>query len=451
MSRQRATRALPRTARAVAATVVARVVKDRAYAAACLDAELERAAQLDDRDKRFATELVYGVLRCTGFLENRAARLTPRGLKSLDPTTRAHILVAAYQLLILERVPSFAAVSEAVQLILMSRGERLANFANAVLRKLSEEVRSSGPVALCDAILGSVSPWLVDQIAAALGSPEQAHAFLTAGPWPPPTCIRLRKGQDRESWCRRLLQDAPRAHIEKGTISPWCVMLSGAGPVSKLPGHGTAWVVQEQGAQVVGLLTDVRPGHHVLDACAGRGNKTLLLAELAGASGRVDAADRHRAKLSVLEQCVHEAGEVVGRTFAVDWSTGTGNVPDDYDRVLVDAPCSGTGTIRRRPELLQRNFEHEIGELRQLQTEILVRAASRCRPGGKIVYAVCSVLKQEAEDVVSRACQQCPQLKPVPFDVAGLPVPVAESCDLRLVPHRHGTDGYYVASLAREH
>jgi 16S rRNA (cytosine967-C5)-methyltransferase len=437
------------TARWVAGRVLERVLRDQAFAAAALDAELERAVQLSPRDRRLATELVYGSLRVRGLLEQRLARFAPRGLGSVEPATRAHLLVAGYQLLVLEKIPVFAAVSEAVDAVRAVRGEGLARFANALLRKLAADVDKNGRVALADAVVGSMDPWLLERFAVSLGSQQQATAYAAAGPFPPPACIRLRAGEVREQWLQQLREKCPDAQLEPGSASPYCITLQGAGAVQRLPGHGQSWLVQEEGSQVVGLALGTRPGERVLDACAGRGNKTTLLVELAQ-QGQVVAADLYEAKLRTLRAQVEAFGGRLAGAHAVDWAAGHGEVPEGFDRVLVDAPCSGTGTIRRRPDLLGRDLKGALPGLQQLQVAILARAASRCRPGGRVVYSVCSVLREEAEEVVERVLEQSRWLRPAPFEAPELGALVGEGSQVRLLPQVHGTDGYFIASLRRE-
>jgi 16S rRNA (cytosine967-C5)-methyltransferase len=436
------------TARSVAATVIERVLRDQAFASAALDAELDRAVQLEARDKRLATALVYGALRTWPELERMLGKHAPRGLDRVDRATRSHLLVAAYQLAILEKIPAFAAVSEAVDSVRAQRGEGMARFVNALLRKLAAEVDSGGRIPLSDAVSRSVQPWLMARLCAALGSKEQAASYVAAGPWPPPSCIRLRRGEAREAWVTRLTDAAPGARIEPGRISPLCITLQGAGELSRLPGHATHWSVQEEGSQVVGLALGAQPGERVLDACAGRGNKTTLLAE-AVQGGEVDAADLYDTKLVTLQRQLEALGARAAKAYAVDWSVGTGEVPEGYDRVLIDAPCSGTGTIRRRPDLLMKDLKGALPGLQQLQRAILARAASRVRPGGTLVYAVCSVLREEAEDVVEHVLATCPWLQAAPMQEPMVRTVAREEASMRLLPHEHGTDGYFIASLRR--
>jgi 16S rRNA (cytosine967-C5)-methyltransferase len=199
---------------------------------------------------------------------------------------------------------------------------------------------------------------------------------------------------------------------------------------------------------VIAMSLGAREGEAVLDACAGRGIKTGLLARAVGGTGAVDAADLHPAKLERLVAELERIGVKPRTTFAVDWAAGSGGATGPYDRVLVDAPCSGTGTLRRRPELLLRRVAADLPALAALQRSILARVAPLVRPGGRLVYAVCSVLREEAEEVVAEAHEL--GLTPAPFDaaIASQVAPAGSTC-FRLLPHEHGTDGYFVASFVR--
>jgi 16S rRNA (cytosine967-C5)-methyltransferase len=437
------------TARSVAAHVLLRVDRDQAFASAALDAELDRAVQLSAADRRLATELVYGVLRCEGYLDERISRHARKGVARLDPEVRVHLRIAVYQVVILERIPAFAAVSAGVDLVRDAKGPHVARFANAVLRKIASEVEAGGRTDTAEAVRASMNPRLVKRVAAALGSVQDAEAMLTAGPFPPPLSLRIHAGQDVDVWFDRLSAAVSGARLLRGKVSPRCILLTGAGRPDDLPGFEQAWSVQEEGSQLLGAALGAQPGERVLDACAGRGNKTLLIAERVGPTGSVDAADLHESKLSRLTARAHALGLPVNQTFAVDWTVGTGEVPDAYDRVLVDAPCSGIGTMRRRPEVLHRDIDTTLTSLHELQRGILAHAATRCRPGGRLIYAVCSVLREEAEDVIAASLAQGMPLEPAPFDKADEVPLLRDKTSLRLLPHVHGTDGYFVASFRR--
>jgi 16S rRNA (cytosine967-C5)-methyltransferase len=430
----RSTKRAPATGRTIAARVLERVDRDDAFAAAALDAELARHPQLDARERGFATELVYGVLRTRDALLRELERFAPRGLPRADSVAIAHMLVAAHQLLTLERVPAFAAVDAAVGAITEARGPGLAGFANAVLRKLAA---SGKRLDATSARRESTAAWLVERLEQAVGA-EEASALIGSSETPP-LALRL-------VGTRALPESLGEA--KPGKVSPLSRLLRRAGDPRLLEGFDEgAFVVQEEGAQLVALAVGARAAERVLDACAGRGQKASLLAERVGAEGSIWAADVHPAKLRALEQEFRRLSLPPPRTAAVDWSLGSGDVPGGFDRVLVDAPCTGVGTLRRRPEIAQRLKPDDPTRLGVLASEILLGAGSRARPGGRVIFAVCSVLPEECEAVVARVRSL---LEPAPFDapeLAGIVAP--DMTSFRLLPRRHGTDGYFVASFVR--
>jgi 16S rRNA (cytosine967-C5)-methyltransferase len=389
--------------------------------------------QLDGRDRALATELVYGTLRLLPWLEERVGRFTTRGLSSVEPLVRAHLVVAAYQILALTRIPAFAAVNEAVNAVRTFRGAKVAGFANAVLRKIAALPKPTEEE-LAAAAFAAIDPELRAAVVRAIGD-EEAHALFGRSDVPP-LGIRVENEADRDRWLARLREARPTASFEPGRVSPQAILARGAGKILDLPGYAEgAWTPQEEGSQVIARAVGAKPGDIVLDACAGRGNKTGLLSRAVGPTGAVDAADLHPKKLERLVRELERIAQRPRQTFAVDWSRGTGDGKGPYDRILIDAPCSGTGTIRRRPELGLRRQGGDLAGLAEMQQQILERAASLVKPGGRIVYAVCSILREEAEDVVNAVCTKS-RLAP-------------DGDSFRLLPSRDGTDGYFVAPLVR--
>jgi 16S rRNA (cytosine967-C5)-methyltransferase len=435
-------------ARDIAAKVLVRVERDGAFAAAALEAELEAAVQTDPRDRALATELAYGTLRTLPWLLTRIDRYAPRGTGRLDARVRAQLTLAAYQLYF-TRVPAFAAVHEAVARVRAERGEKLAAFTNAVLRKVARDAAAPTAPDRQEAIVASTPAWLVGSLERALTA-EGARAFLASGAEPPPVVLRVERAGEREEWLAKLRAHAPAATFEAGPASPRAILVRGAGRPQDLPGWAAgAWTVQEEGSQLVALAPGARPGETVLDACAGRGNKTSVLARAVQPGGAVDACD---ASPSKLDRLVHELGRLglaPRDTYAVDWTVGSGEVTGTYDRVLVDAPCSGIGTLRRRPDILRRREPTDVAALAHTQIAIASRAAAHVRPGGAFVYAVCSVLREEAEDVVDALLHLRPELTPAPFDSPELHALGEISAAIRLLPQLHGTDGYFVAMFRR--
>jgi 16S rRNA (cytosine967-C5)-methyltransferase len=445
------------SARDLAARVLARVDKDDAFAAAALEAELDRSAQLTPRDRGLATELVYGSLRVLPWLEQRLAPFVPRGVAKLDAYVRACLVVATYQLFF-TRVPAFAAVSEAVDAVRGARGPRVGAFANAVLRKVAARAAEMGDAERDEAVIAATPAWLRSSLERSLG-PDETDAFLRSAKEPPAVVLRVEQERDRDGWVERLRAAAPQATFEAGRLSPHAILVRGAGKPQALPGFDEgAWSVQEEGSQIAALALGARAGERILDACAGRGNKTGILARAVGDSGAVDACDSSPAKLQRLATELGRLGLGAHATFGVDWTAGSGDVPFGYDRVLVDAPCSGTGTLRRRPEIARRKSSglgvgpEGVAALARAQLAIASRAADHVRPGGVLLYVVCSVLREEGGDVVDALLTTRADLRPLPFGAEDsvFVARLAEgAATFSLLPHRHGTDGYFIARLGR--
>jgi 16S rRNA (cytosine967-C5)-methyltransferase len=287
------------------------------------------------------------------------------------------------------------------------------------------------------AVLESAPLWLRERITNSLWAAEMAALLGADARGGPAIALRLVKEPDPE-----LLEQS-----EPGRASSRARLLKGQGDPRALPGYRDGkFVVQEEGAQLIALSLGARPGERILDACAGRGQKTSLLAEQIGGA-TLHAADCHPAKLGRLRDEFRRLGLAEPQVSAVDWTVGPGGVPGGFDRVLVDAPCTGVGTVRRRPELLGRLEPHDPSRLGALSLSVLRGAASRARSGGRVVFAVCSVFEEECEAVMAEVADL---LEPAPIDVPEVDALVGRGATFgRLLPGRHGTDGYFIASFVR--
>lgn len=434
-----------KTARGVAFRVLARVAEDAAFASASLDAELARS-RLDERDARLASAIVYGTLRELADVDRIIASKLHRGGK-LDSAARAALRASVFQLGALDRQPAHAVVDEAVRWVRDERGEKVSGFVNAVLRKIVADGEKMAP-------RGIELPAAVEAMLLRSLGTERLARTRAAFAAPPPIDLRVIDGGDRAVLVETLRRARPRAEVGPARYSPLGVRTRRVGDPRSLPGYLEGrFVVQEQGSQLVGLLLGARPGDAVLDACAGRGGKTTLLAERVGPGGRVVATDVHEARLEQIAGTFTRLGLTTPlETRAVDFTVGTGGLGAEFDRVLVDAPCSGLGTLHRRPEIALRVTAESIAELATTQRLVLERAARCLKPGGVLVFAVCSVLDEESRDVVAGAT--LPELRPLPFEVGetfGIP-PDADG-SLRLGPFLDdvdgGTDGYRVMRFVR--
>jgi 16S rRNA (cytosine967-C5)-methyltransferase len=454
-------------ARKLAHTVLMRVWSDDAFASRALDAELARVTKsggdaqsggLARSEAGLATALVYGVLRTTRTLDQHLLRHSDGGRLVRTLETLVAMRIGAFSLLFFDHVPAYAAVETAVELI--PQPETRA-YVNAVLRALANTLARTARPQLGTAIQESVPPHLMGALRKSLGR-AGARAIVQEAANTPKLSLALRDSSSREAVSIALraafLANAQEgADVVDGTVSPFALNLSRGGDLRALPGWQTDWIAQEEGAQLVALATDAKAGERILDACAGRGTKSWLLRAMVGATGQVDVAERYPRKLE--EMAAGPIDAMVNERFSVDWTVGAGAVPQAaYDCVLVDSPCTGTGTLRRRPEIMLR-WEHEgvpdwqapTVALAELQWQVLRQAACASKADGRLVYAVCSVLQEEGEAIVKRLVAEgdahgrswrletmtSPSVRALFGDVA----------TLRLLPHVHGTDGYFVAML----
>lgn len=404
-------------ARRAAIRALERVAEEGAYAAAALDAEIGRG-RLDLRDAALATEIVYGTLRVLPALDARIAERLRRPGR-LDRVLRAALRAGAYQLAHLGRVPAHAAVSGSVDWVRERRGVKLAGVANAVLRRLAE-ARPASPAPPTAQV---VPQWLAETLEASVGA-ERARAFLVARRLPPATGLRVAATADPAATLARLREVRPDAEVRPGDLAPRAILVRGAGDPRRLPGYARgALTVQEEGAQLVGLAVGAGPGERILDACAGRGGKTAQLVEAVGEVGAVVATDPHEAKLERLAEELRRLRlPPVEDARPVDLTVGAGGLPEGtFDAVLVDAPCTGLGTVHRRPELLLRVGPGDPERLAALQGAILGTAWRLVRPGGRLVYAVCSPTRAEGADVADAFEAAHPDARRVPAGVPAAP------------------------------
>ncbi|HLB62516.1 MAG TPA: transcription antitermination factor NusB [Actinomycetota bacterium] len=416
-------------ARAVALRVVRRVVEERAYSNLTLSSELRRSA-LAVADRALAAELAYGtlrrMLRLDSAIESRAGRPVAR----MTPGALAALRLGAYQLLF-TRIPAHAAVGETVGLV----AGRERGFVNGVLRAIAADPPSppegDDPAAI--AARTGVAPWAVEELARLLGREGERAAEALAER--APLALRAVGGaSDRLETALRGSGLEPR----RGAIVPETVLVD-AGAPDQLPGFREGWfaVQDEASAFVSGAVSSLR-GDRVLDACAGPGGKAAHLAELAGGVVAGDVSPK-RAGLVV------RAAERLGvRALVLVQDARRPALEAVFDRVLVDAPCSGVGAARRRPELLWRPLEEEVSRLAELQLEIVAAASELLVPGGRLIYSVCTFPREETDGVCERLLEARPYLEP--SDVRG---PDGPAPRVRLWPHRHGTDAMFVAAFVR--
>jgi 16S rRNA (cytosine967-C5)-methyltransferase len=430
-------------ARRAAAEIVDAVLRRRRPLDEAIEEVLARPAvgQLDERDRALVRMLVTTLLRRLGVLRRLLGDLAARGLPTEAPRVEAALLVGAAQILWLD-VPDHAAVDLSVRLVREDRrAERYAGLTNALLRRLARE--GADRLAALDALALDTPDWLMARWSRHYGA-DTARAIAAAHAGEPPLDLSVKS--DAPGWAERLGGTPVLGHS---------VRLAAHGPLARLAGfeEGAWWVQDAAAALPARLLGDVA-GRRVADLCAAPGGKT---AQLAAAGARVTAVDRSEARLIRLKENLSRLrleADLVAADATV-WSA------EPFDAVLLDAPCSSTGTIRRHPDIPWAKSEADIAALALLQARLLDRAAALVRPGGRLVYCTCSLEPEEGEWQTARLLERNPSLRRAPIaasELAGHGEFLTPAGDLRTLPchlpdadaRRAGLDGFYAARLIRE-
>ncbi len=377
-------------------------------------------SRIDERDRALASEIVLGCLRWRGALDALIAQASSKKLGSLDSEVLTALRMGCYQLRFLDRVPPHAALSESVELVKQAGKRSAAGFVNAVLRKLP-----AGPAAAQTAAQAHPD-WLVERWKRHFGG-QTAEALLQANVTPPATYLRLNARFPAEETLRRLAEDGIET---EPTELPWCRKLQRGKPETAASYREGRIRIQDLGSQMVVPLLDLRPEHRFLDLCAAPGNKTSQALEQRGASGGAVAADLHPRRLATLRRLVTMPASLVALDAQLPLPFRC-----EFDRILVDAPCSGTGTLARNPEIKWRLRPDDLPELARKQSRILEQALGALAPAGVLVYSTCSLEPEENAAVVGQV-------------LAGRTNFRAEAY-LDRVPGRDPGDGFYACKIVR--
>jgi 16S rRNA (cytosine967-C5)-methyltransferase len=387
---------MPSPARLMAFEVLVSVEREAAYANAALEAAIGARPHADPRDVALASELSYGTLRRQLAVDAAIERAAERAPDRLEPPVRVLLRLGAYQLIYLDRVPARAAVHESVEMAKDAGLSRAAGFVNAVLRRISREPTvplPSDPIARI-AVEESHPAWLVRRWVARLGM-EGARALCRANNEPAALCLRTNFTRTTRAALVDALSEVRRGEVEIGAFAPTAVTVRAAGSPAAWPGYAEGlFQVQDEAAQLVGLLAAPRAG--ALDVCAAPGGKACHLGELSAASGRIVVA--LDLSWNKLRRVVAEAARLRltnVHCLAADARSVLPLVPGSQDCVLVDAPCSGLGTLRRHPELRYRRREEDLQRLSVLQWQLLNTARESVASGGTLTYSVCSAEPEE--------------------------------------------------------
>jgi len=458
-------------ARTIALEVLRRVEAEGAYASDVLHAELGSRVTLENA--ALATEVTFGVLRWRRLLDFLLDRQLKKPIARLDLPVALALRIGLYQLRFLERVPTRAAVNESVELVKRARKSSAASLVNAVLRRASAEnpeahatteanpierlIPADLPLADRLGILHSHPTWLVERWLKNLGEADTVARLEADNRTPNLSCALLDPLQRDEVFAA--IKSAG-LRIEPPQLLKSAFAASGGSPARTKPFRRGLISIQDEASQTIPLLLGVESGEAVLDLCAAPGGKTPPLVRAAGSRGMVVATDRHAHRLRAMrnhfERLNLEGVQIVELDATHDFPFGR-----LFDRILVDAPCSGTGTLARHPEIRWRLSQEQLSEFHILQVRILASAIQQLAPGGRLVYSTCSMEPEENEDVVSEVLKSAPTIKRAPQNevtkslephlVPGLDAQnlVDANSQVRTSPATQRTDGFFAAVLIK--
>jgi len=411
--------------------ILLNIFEDKAYSDIALNTALQES-KLDDRDKSLVTNLVYGVVQNLAYLDYQIQESSNIKLKKISSVILNILRLSIYQLHFLDKIPESAAVNEGVKLAKKFSHAKTAGFVNAILRNVIRKGKvlpSKENIEKYFSVLYSYPIWMVNMWIKEFGQ-EECERLLTAGNQKPPLTVRVNTYKTTVDNVKTLLN--AEDGIVQGSLN-----VNERGSVTDLSGFREGlFTVQDAASQMAVIALSPKEGEKVLDVCAAPGGKTTHIAELMKNSGSVIAWDIHPHKINLIKNTAYRLGLTNIETYTHDAKNPKLELENKMDRVLVDAPCSGLGIIRKKPDIKWLRMEKDIKELCEEQLKILLSASTHLKKGGTLVYSTCTICKAENEGVVNEFLKQRTYFK--------------LACDPKtLYPHIDNTDGFFICTLKR--
>ncbi len=415
-----------------------------------------RASLTDERDRSLATEIAIGTLRWQSAFDHVIASYARRPVDRLDFEILQILRLTIFQLLYLDRVPASAAVNDAVDLAKKAGKRSAAPLVNAVLRRTSRERShlplppraSAGPDAAIDylAITLSHPRWLAARWFSRYG-------FASAEGWcrfdnePGPLTLRANRLRNTREQLAAALA-AVGVATEEARFAPDALLVTRGNPLLTPLATEGLFTVQDEASQLVAIAVAAAAGERVLDACAAPGGKTTAMAADMGDRGVIVAADVRPKRLRLLTEAIRAAG---ARSVRVIQANAAHPLPfgEVFDAVLIDAPCSGLGTLRRDPDIKWRRAEAELAPMADLQLRILTAASAVAKPGGRVIYSTCSSEPEENDQVIKTFLSRTSGFADVPLQLPCAPELIDDEGRVRTLPFRHGLEAFFAAQLLK--
>ncbi len=439
------------SARQLALLALQAINQKGAYTDVALD-RLLHSSRLESRDRALTAELVYGIVRRQRSLDTIIDQLAKKKAHQQPPVLRIILHLGLYQLRYLDQIPAAAAVHTSVELAQKNGLKKLSGVVNGILRQyLRLAEANADPLQFPDdpiqriGIAHSFPDWMVKIWVEDYGisETEQLCAWFNQ---PPHLDLRINLLKTAPAALENALKQAKIPVTRLQSFSQTLRLEAGSGAIQNLPGFREGWwTIQDTSAQMVSYLLDPQPGETILDACAAPGGKTTHIAELMGDRGVVLARDRDSKRLRKVQE---NAQRLQLQSIQIEAGDSRSLGENLCDRALVDAPCSGLGTLHRHPDIRWRQNPDRLPPLIQLQKELLAATAKSVKPGGILVYATCTLNPAENEDIVRDFLQQHPQWHIVPSAAETPVIPGLTSQGwYKILPHHHDMDGFFMVKL----
>jgi len=439
------------TAREVAVKILSRIESTDSYLDKLLDLEL-RESELSHIDRSFLTELVNGTIRWKLKIDYVISQFYRGDYSKLDINIKNALRLAMYQILFLERVPHSAAVNESVEFVKKLKGQYLANLSNAILRtairklNLVEYPRIDDDPVKALSVIHSFPAWLVRRFINRFGVYETEQLLVALNERPR---LSLRVNLSRTSQ-EKILEKFKSQGLkaEKGKYLPEFIYVDGLSRIGELEDFKEGlFTVQDESAGIVTRLLDPRPGEHILDLCAAPGGKSTHIWELTNGNVELVAVEKYENRTRLLISSLMRVGNSNPDVVTADASRFTAD--RQFDRVLIDAPCTGFGVIRKKPDSKWKREPEDISKLNTIQTAILDNAAKLLRRDGILVYSTCTMETMENQDVVNQFLNRHSEFileKADQFIDKSL---VNKDGFVETFPHRHDLDGSFAARMRK--
>lgn len=433
-----------KTVREKVAQILTDIEKDDTYLQLALKKELDT---LEAKDKGFANELIYGTIKWRLRLDYVLDQFSKTPVKKMKPFVRQLMRMSVYQILFLDKVPASAAINEAVKIMHKRKMSNLSGFVNGVLRNID---RNKSEITYPNlSVYYSIPEWIITRWMKYYGEME-TKAICESLSQRARVCIRINTLKTTKDKVKALLSEEGITVLEEGFL-PESLYIHAPNGIHHSPSFKAGlWTVQDESAMLVGHVLGPEKGDEILDVCSAPGGKTVHLAELMQNEGHIIGADIHEHKIELIEKNAKRLGASIvegklqdGMLINEDWK-------EKFDKILLDAPCSGLGIIKRKPDIRYAKDETAIRDINNIQRKLLKNAINYLKKDGILVYSTCTLTQEENQNMVEYALSLGLQLDAIPYDMPACLKPyIKDNAYIEILPHVTDTDGFFMARFRK--